>query len=116
MSDNCVEHGFKRGQVRRGFCIDGNRRRSCVRIDGKRRSQTREGLNDLFEKSGGILESCKGGREPMAEVGGVADAEQVSMEHRDTFHAADRFKHEGSLAHAPFALHHDVLAGFHVSF
>ena len=115
MSDNCVKHGFKRGQVCRGFCIDGNRWRSCVRIDGKRRSQTREGLNDLFEKSGGILKSCKGGREPMAEVGGIADAEQVSMEHRDAFHAANRFKHEGCLAHAPFALHHDVLSGFHVS-
>ena len=115
MSDNCVKNGFERGQVSRRLCIDGNRRRSCVRVYGKRRPQTCECLNDLFEKSGGILESCKGGREPTAEVGGVADAEQVGMEHRDAFHAANRLKHEGRLAHAPFSLHHDVLPGFHVS-
>ena len=31
------------------------------------------------------------------------------------FHAADRLKHKGRLAHSSFALYHDILPGFYVS-
>ena len=52
----------------------------------------------------------------MAKVGDVANAEQVGVEYRDAFHAANCLKHERGFAHAPLSLHHDVLPRFHVSF
>ena len=115
LRENCIKDGFKRGEVCGCSDIHGDGRRARVRVNGKSRPQTCKRMEHLFEKSGGVFEPCKCGREPTAEVGGVANAEQVRVEYRDSFHAANGLQHERRLSHAPFALHHDILAGFHVA-
>ena len=113
--DDRIQHSLKRREVCRGPGIDGNGGGARVGVNGKRRSQPRKRLDHLLQESGSVLKPRESGCESAAEIGRVAHAEQVRMNHRDTLHSANRLEYERCLPHAPLALDNDVLAGFHVS-